>query len=125
MSANNSLVATFADPDLAEATILKLQHSGVDMSKMAIVGRGQPIMAGELRETLRLGGMRSLSAEQASCIPVDNLEVYEAELGANRVLLVAHGTPDEVDLTKRIIESVHPESWDGKVGCSIYYGCGD
>lgn len=125
MSAHNSLVATFANPDLAEATVLKLQKSGVDMSKLSIVGRKQPIMAGELRETLRVGGLKSLSAEQANCIPLDNLEVYEAELGANRVLLVTHGTPDEVALTRRIIESVHPESWDGKVGCSIYYGCDD
>lgn len=125
MSAHNSLVATFADPDLAEATVLKLQKSGVDMSKLSIIGRKQPIMPGELRETLRAGGLKSLSVEQASCIPVDSLQVYESELDADRVILVAHGSPDEVDLTKRIIDSVHPESWDGQVGCSIYYGCDD
>lgn len=125
MSAHNSLVATFANPDLAEDAITKLQQSGLDMSKLSIVGRKQPIMAGELRETLRVGGVKSLSADQASCIPLDSLQVYEAELDADRVLLVAHGNPDEIDLTKRIIDSVHPESWDGIVGCSIYYGCDD
>lgn len=125
MSAHNSLVATFSDPDLAENAILKLQQSGLDMSKLSIVGRHQPILAGELKETVRAGGLKSLSAEQASCIPLDSLQVYEDELDADRVLLVAHGNPDEIDLTKRIIDSVHPESWDGKVGCSIYYGCDD
>lgn len=125
MSAHNSLVATFGDPDLAENAIAKLQQSGMDMRKLSIVGRNQTIMAGELRETLRAGGVKSLSAEQASCIPLDSLQVYESELDANRVLLVAHGNPDEIDLARRVIESVHPESWDGKVGCSIYYGCDD
>jgi hypothetical protein len=122
MSANNSLVATYANHNQAKATVGKLQSAGFDMSKLFVIAKdeGQSLAGAAV-----VGSLNDLGPEQFSCIPRENIPNYESELEVDRLLLVAHGTPDEITQAKKIIDSNHPDGWDGNVGCSIYYGCID
>lgn len=122
MSENNSLVATYANHNLAKATVKKLQKAGLDMSKLSIVGKnGNKI----LKKITVVGGLDDLGAEQYSCISRETIPDYEDELKADRLLIFFHGTADEISQAKRIIDTTHPEGWNGNVGCTVYYGCLD
>lgn len=125
MSEHISLVATFANHNQAEAIIKKLKTAGLGKSKLSIVSKDKRLMAGGSAGIDLIGEINALPAEQFSCIPLENLPGYEDELGADRVLLVMHGFPEEITQAKSIVDSAHPESWDGHAGCSIYYGCLD
>ena len=122
MSENNSLVATYANHSLAKATVKKLHKAGLDMSKLSIVGKDENKI---LKKITVVGGLNELGAEQYSCVSRETIPDYEAELKADRLLLFFHGTADEISQAKSIIDLTHPDGWDGKVGCSIYYGCVD
>ena len=122
MSANLSLVASYANHSLARATVMKLQNAGFDTRKLFIVARDEDK---SLAGATVVSSLSDLGSEQFSCIPRENIPDYEDELKADRMLLVAHGTPDEITQAKKIIDSNHPDGWDGNVGCSIYYGCID
>jgi hypothetical protein len=122
MSENNSLVATYADHSLAKATVKKLQKAGLDMRKLSIVGKNESKL---LKTITVVRGLNELGAEQYSCISREAIPDYEAELKADRLLLFFHGKADEISRAKGIIETTHPEGWNGNVGCSVYYGCID
>ncbi len=122
MSENNSLVATYANHNLAKATVEKLQKAGLDMSKLSIVGKNEDQL---LKTVTVVKGLNELGEEQYSCISRETIPDYEAELKADRLLLFFHGTSDEITRAKSIIDTTHPESWNGNVGCSVYYGCLD
>lgn len=124
MSGNNSLVATYANHHLAETTVKELHRAGFDMNKLSILGKNLQ-SAKEMAGATVLDNLDALDATQYACIPRERIHDYEAELGADRMLLVTHGTPDEIDRAKHIIDLTHPESWNGKVGCAVYYGCVD
>ena len=118
MSKNISLVATYADHSLAKVTVRKLQSSGFDMRKLFIVARDEDK---SLEGATVVGALRDLDNEQFSCIPKENVPNYEDELKVDRLLLVAHGTPDEITQARSVIDA----GWDGNIGCTIYYGCID
>ena len=122
MSENNSLVATYADHDLAKATIEKLQKTGLEMSKLSIVGKDENKMLGGVTV---VDGLHGLDAKQYSCISRETIPDYEAELKAGRLLLFFHGAANEVSRAKIVIDATHPEGWNGNVGCAVYYGCLD
>lgn len=122
MSENNSLVATYANHSLAKATVKKLHKAGLDMSKLSIVGKDENKI---LKKVTVVGGLNELGAEQYSCVSRETIPDYEAELKADRLLLFFHGTADEISQAKSIIDTTHPEGWNGNVGCSVYYGCLD
>ena len=122
MSENNSLVATYANHSLAKATVKKLHKAGLDMSKLSIVGKDENKI---LKKITVVGGLNELGAEQYSCVSRETIPDYEAELKADRLLLFFHGTADEISQAKSIIDTTHPEGWNGNVGCSVYYGCLD
>jgi hypothetical protein len=124
MSGNNSLVATYVNHSLAESTVKKLHEAGFDMNKLSIVGKNLQ-KATEMAGATVLGNLGVLDAAQYTCIPRERVPDYEAELNDDRMLIVMHGTPDEIDQAKHIIDSTHPESWNGKVSCAVYYGCVD
>lgn len=124
MSENISLVATYANHGLAKTTAMKLQTAGFDMSKLSIVSNDRNDTAGELEGAAVLDRLDALDEAQYACIRERVLD-YAAELKADRLLLVAHGTVDEIAQAKRIIDETHPEGWNGNVGCAIYYGCVD
>jgi len=125
MSEHNSLVATFANRSVAEDTVRKLTKSGLAKDKLSIVSMERDRLAGEVEGATVVGGLSELGAEQSSCIPPDNLFDYEAELKAGRVIAVVHGSAEDIAQAKSIIDLTHPDGWDGKVGCSVYYGCVD
>lgn len=122
MSENNSLVATYADHSLAKATVKKLHKAGLDMSKIYIVGKDEDKI---LEGVAVVDGLYALGTEQYSCISRETIPDYEAELKADRLLLFFHGTADEASRAKSIIDTTHPEGWNGNVGCAVYYGCLD
>ena len=122
MSGKNSLVATFANHSLAKATIKELQKTGFDMNNLAVVEEGKN---GYWDGVTVVDSLKMLGEEQYSCISRETIPDYEAELKAGRLLLFFHGAADEIARAKSIIDTAHPESWDGKVGCSVYYGCLD
>jgi len=122
MSENNSLVATYANHNLAKATVKKLQKAGLDVSKLSIVGEDEDNI---LEGVTVVDDLDELGAEQYSCISREAIPDYEAELKADRLLLFFHGTADEISQAKSIIDTTHPEGWNGNVGCAVYYGCVD
>ena len=122
MSQHNSLVATYANHNLAKTTVKNLQGAGFDMSKLFVVAKGD--------ETLPIGAsmvsaLSDVGVEQFSCIPKDYIPNYDAELEVDRWLLVAHGTPSEIDQAMQVIDSTFPNGWGREVGCTVYYGCND
>lgn len=122
MSENISLVATYANHGLAKATVRKLQSDGFDMSKLFIVAKDEDK---SLAGAAVVSALSELGSDQFSCIPRENIPDYEAELKTDRLLLVAHGTPDEIAKARSVIDLTHPDGWDGNVGCAVFYGCID
>lgn len=125
MSEHNSLVASFASHSLAEATIRKLQESGLDKTRLSIISKDRERISREMGGATVLGGLDELDAQQAGCLPQESLLDYEAELKEGRVIAVVHGSIEDINRAKGIIDLTHPDGWDGKVGCTIYYGCVD
>ena len=125
MSENISLVATYANHGLAKNTTRKLHIAGFDMSKLSIVSNDRNGTGGELEGAAVLDRLDALNEAQYACIPRERVLDYEAELKTDRLLLVAHGTVDEIAQAKSIVDSTHPDGWNGSVGCAIYYGCAD
>lgn len=122
MSDNNSLIATYANHNLARDTVRKLHGAGFDMSKLFVVARdGEKSLEG----AAVVNNLSELDADQFGCIPRENIPNYEDELKVDRLLIVAHGTHDEIEQARKVIDATHPESWDGNVGCAIFYGCID
>lgn len=122
MSVHNSLVATYADHHLARVDIDKLQHLGFDLSNLRLVARGYSIAVDSVPVVASLG---ELDLALCECIPEEDIVGYEAELKAGRWILVAHGTPDEIEQAKEVAESTHAPSWDGRADATVYYGCAD
>jgi len=125
MFRNNSLVATYANHKLAENTVKKLHQAGFDMSKLYILTKDRHGRVGELEGATVADGLSALDAAQHACLPRERLPDYEAELKNDMLLLVAHGSPDEIMHAQDVIATTHPDSWDGSVSCNIYYGCQD
>jgi hypothetical protein len=66
------------------------------------------IVAG-LEGAVEVGALGVLGAGLYSIgIPKDSIVKYEAALKTDQFLLIAHGTPAEVDKAKQIIEATHP-----------------
>lgn len=122
MSNHNSLVSTYANHSLAMDAVKRLQGSGFDMSKLFIVTRDEDMKSAGATV---VSDLNDLGFDQLSCIPRESIPDYEAELKVDRLLLVTHGTPEEIVQARNIIDSDHPDGWDGNVGCAIYYGCVD
>ncbi len=156
MSDQNSVVATFASHEKAEAAVRELQKSGFDMKQLSIVGRdyhteehvvgyynagdrmaywgkagalwggfwgllfgsaffwvpgiGPLVVAGPLvmwivgglEGAVMTGGLTALGAALYSIgIPKNSVMQYETEVKNGTLLLVAHGTADEVERAKR------------------------
>jgi hypothetical protein len=124
MSENISLVATYANHGLAKSTARKFQTAGFNMKKLYLVSNDRNDM-GELEGAAVLDRLDGLDEAQYACIPRDRVLDYEAELKADRLLLVAHGTADTIAQAKSIIDETHPDDWNGNVSCTVYYGCVD
>jgi hypothetical protein len=122
MSAHNSLVATYRNRHLAEVDIRKLQNAGVALSRLSVVIANRP---GAMDGVTVVDSFGALDESLYRCIPEQDLVDYESELHAGRVILIAHGTPEEIDKAHRIAEEIHPESWEGAADSSVYYGCPD
>lgn len=122
MSDHNSLVATYASHKLAKTTVRNLQSAGFEMGNLFVVGNEDDKALSGAAVVRKLS---DVGAEQFSCIPRDYLPDYNAELNVDRLLLVAHGTPAEIDQARRVIDSSFPNGWGGDVGCTVHYGCSD
>lgn len=122
MSQHNSLVATYANHNLARTTLRNLQSAGFDMGNLFVVGNEDDESLSGAAVVRKLS---DVGAAQFSCIPRDYIPDYNAELDVDRLLLVAHGTPAEIDHAREVIDSSFPNGWGGDVGCTVHYGCND
>jgi uncharacterized membrane protein len=72
---------------------------------------GGPLVAwivGALESAVVVGGLSALGAGMYSIgIPKDSILTYETALRANKFVLIAHGSPDEVSRAQRILEGSH------------------
>lgn len=121
MSANNSFVATYAKASLAEADIRKLHQAGFDAGALSVIGHGGEAFEG----TAAVVGFDGLDAAACRCIPEEDIQAYEAEAEAGRVVLVAHGTADEIARAQSAVASPQPINWNESAGYTVYYGCDD
>ncbi len=70
-------------------------------------------IVGALGEGAVVGGLTALGAGLYSIgIPKDSILRYETELKADKFVVVAHGTPDEMTAAKRILEKTGAISVD-------------
>jgi nucleoside diphosphate kinase len=125
MNEHNSLVATFASRKVAGEIVRKLQKSGLDLARLSIVSKDQDRIAHEVEGATVIGGLDELGFAQSSCIPRESLRDYEAELKVGRVIAFVHGSAEDIAKAKSVVDLAHPDGWDGKVGCAVYYGCFD
>lgn len=125
MSQNISVVASFADHRVAKNALRNLHRSGFDMKKLAVVGRDDHGLPIDMEGAALLASLDELDSVQFSCIPRERVPDYQNAVKDDKVLLVAHGSVDEIARAKDIIDATRPESWDGSVGAALYYGCVD
>ena len=96
MSTDNSAVAVFQTHPKAEEAVRELQKSGFDMTKLSIIGA--------LEAAAVVGGVSALGAALMSIgVPDNSVLHYETELKNDRLLLVVHGTADEIDSAKSVL----------------------
>lgn len=126
MSAHNTLVATYANSNQALSAVARLHGAGFDMSKLYVAARDSRNRVGTPEGATVIGELGMLDETLYRIgIPKESVLDYESEFNIDRLLLAAHGTAEEIAGVKRVIDASHPDSWDGNVGCSVYYGCLD
>lgn len=108
---------------MANATMKKLQRAGFNMQKLTIVRHHSNVDEPAVAQVI--DSPAGLDEEKYACIPGESIRKYEEELNADRMLIVAHGTEVEIAQARNIIDTDHPEGWNGRVGCAVYYGCDD
>lgn len=118
MSDINTIVATFASRRLAESTLNALQEAEFDLERVSLLSKEQLPSDGSMPP-----GPAGLNQALSACIPDDTMLDYEAELNAGRSILLAFGSAEEMARAQNVIESAHPEGWDGSASTSVYYGC--
>lgn len=123
MSQHISLVSSYADHHLAEAALKKLQDAGFDMREFTLVSHHAN--GDETAVTPVVDTLAALETRKYACIPRESIQKYEEELNADRMLLVAHCSEEEIAEARNIIDADHPDGWNGNVGCAVYYGCDD
>ena len=70
-----------------------------------------------LEGAVEVGALGVLGAGLYSIgIPKDSIVKYEAALKTDQFLLIAHGTPAEIDKAKQIIEATHPAQFSSHSG---------
>ena len=126
MSANNSIVASYVNHSLAEAAVTKLHSAGFDMNKLFVAARDGHDPVSESEGATMIGELGALDETLYRFgVPKESVLDYESEFKADRLLLAAYGTAGEIAQAKNIIDSDHPDGWNGKVGSAVYYGCND
>jgi hypothetical protein len=125
MSLNISIVASFADHRVAGSALRNLQRAGFDMKKLAVVGRDAQGLPVDMEGARLVGKLDDLDSIQFNCIPPERVPDYRNAVRDDKVLLVAHGSVDEIARAKDVIDETRPEGWDGSVGTALYYGCVD
>lgn len=126
MSAHNSIVATYTSHRLGGAIITKLQQAGFDMTKLFVATQNQHNSVRESGDIHTIGDLNALENMLYEIdIPQESVIDYELEFKNDRLLLAAHGSANEIALAKDVIDTTHPEGWNGNVGCAVYYGCHD
>jgi len=98
MSETNSIVVVYRSHSDAEAGVKELQRAGFDMEKLSTLGKeclAGPSVVGV--------GLHSIGIAKNSILR------YESALAADKFLLLAHGTAEEVIQAKDILRPTQPE----------------
>ena len=126
MSAHNSIVATYANHRVAKTAITRLKKIGFDMKKLFIAAKNRNNLVRESEDSSVISELGTLDEMLYGIgIPKESVLDYELEFKGDRLLLAAHGTASKIAQAKTVIDTTHPEGWNGNVGCAIYYGCLD
>ena len=99
MSETNSIVVVYRSHSDAEAGVKELQRAGFDMKKLSTLGK-ECLVAGPSVVGV---GLHSLGIAKNSILR------YESALAADKFLLLAHGTAEEVIQAKDILRPTQPE----------------
>lgn len=123
MSTQNLIVASLADTALAGKVLNDLHASGFDLHKWALIAQPNQHVSGPTEEVTRRTSLDDLGPGTYQCIPIERRPDYEEQLRDHHLLLIAQGSPEELDAAQRVIHHAHPCAWDGKLGAAVYYGC--
>ena len=99
MSETNSIVVVYRSHADAEAGLKELQRAGLDTKKLSILGK-EYLVAGLSGVGV---GLYSIGIAKNSILR------YESALAADKFLLLAHGTAEEVIQAKDILRPTQPE----------------
>lgn len=125
MSSNNTFVASYATEHLARDSVRHLQDEGFDAQKLFIIARDEGSTDFDFAGARCLSHLNQLGATLHNCIPAGDAADFDAELQAGRVVLVAHGTAEEIEHAKCIRDKNPMQSWDSGADTAVYYGCND
>lgn len=124
MSTHNSFIASYATAHLARDSVRHLEDEGFDLGKLFIIARDQHRDI-DFKHAKCIHHLSELGPDLYNCIPSGDAADYEAEVQAGRVILVAHGSPEEVEQAKTISDKLHMPNWDNAADTAVYYGCND
>jgi len=165
MSDQNAVVAVYGTHTEAEEAVKELQHAGIDMKTLSIVGKDThtdehvvgyynngdrmkywgkmgafwggfwglllgsaffaipgigpvlvagPVVAwivGALEGAVVVGGLSAIGAGLYGMeIPKDSILQYEAAIKVDKFLLLVHGTPQQIEAARTVLETTRPES---------------
>ena len=102
---NDSIVAVLNTYIEAKEAVKKLQRAGFDMKKLSILGRDYAWITCALEGAAVVRGLSAVGAVLYSIgIPEDSIPKYETSLESNKFLVVAHGTTEEIDWARDILQ---------------------
>jgi hypothetical protein len=122
MSEKNAVVAIYESHSQAEEALKELQRSGFDMKKLSIIGKdyhteehvvGYYNAGDRMRRALEgavvVGGLSAIGAGLYSIgVPKNSIVQYESAIKSDKFLLLAHGTQEEVERAKGIMQTAQP-----------------
>ena len=125
MSLHNTLVASYAQPRLAEIDLERMRNAGLNLHRLRIITHDPQHFPQLWRDTPMLHSFGDLELDYFGCIPEEDIVDFEAELDTGHMFLIAHGLREDIEEARHIAESTHPTSWDGIADVAVYYGCVD
>ncbi len=102
---NGSIVAALNTYIEAKKAVRKLQKAGFDMRKLSILGRDYAWIICAFQGAAVVRGLSALGAVLHTIgIPKDSILKYQTSLKLNKFLVVAHGTTEEIDWARDILQ---------------------
>jgi predicted sugar kinase len=102
---NDSIVAVLNTYIEAKKAVGELQKAGFDMKKLSILGRDYAWIICALQGATVVDGLSAVGAALYGIgISRDSILKYGTSLKSNKFLVVAHGTTEEIDWARDILQ---------------------